>query len=112
MSHSSLTTPNGPVYRVDKFTVPAQSVPAFMARVQLIKGMLDTMAGCRQNLVLQQAGESGEVKVVTIAEWESRQAITAAMVQVQVRYAAQGFDPAAFMQALDVKADMGVYSPA
>jgi heme-degrading monooxygenase HmoA len=102
-----------PVFRVDKFAVPADALPAFLARVKWVDQLLAQMPGCRQNLVLTQAGESGsEFNVTTIVEWESAEAMAAAKARAQRRYAEEGFDPAAFMRRVGVRADVGVYAPA
>jgi len=98
-------------FRVDKFVVPADALSAFLERAHRIDGMLATQPGCRQNLVLVQAGDA-ESKVVTIVEWASVQSMLNAKALVQKTYAEEGFDPAAFMQGLGVRVDMGVYAAA
>jgi hypothetical protein len=74
--------------------------------------MLHGVPGCQQNLVLTQTGGTGEFNVVTVVEWASAQAMDAAKAIVQKKYAEEGFDPASFMQRLEVRADMGVYGNA
>ncbi|HSV60955.1 MAG TPA: antibiotic biosynthesis monooxygenase [Variovorax sp.] len=102
-----------PVFRVDKFAVPAAALSAFLARVKWVDRVLAEMPGCRQNLVLTQAGEaSSEFNVTTIVEWESAEAMSAAKARVRWRYAEEGFDPAAFMRRVGVRADLGEYGPA
>jgi heme-degrading monooxygenase HmoA len=98
-----------PVFRVDRFAVPAQARFAFMEQVQRVDQALSTLPGCRQNLVLTQAGGSGELDVVTLVEWASAKAMAAAKAFMQGKYAEEGFDPQAFMQRLGVRADLGVY---
>lgn len=100
------------VFRVDKFAVPAGALPGFIERVHRIDRMLGAMPGCRQNLVLTQTGGAGEFNVVTLVEWASAQAMAAAQAVVQKNYADEGFDPASFMRALGVRADMGLYANA
>jgi heme-degrading monooxygenase HmoA len=99
-------------FRVDKFVVPADALPAFMERVHRIQRMLHGVPGCQQNLVLTQTGGTGEFNVVTVVEWASAQTMDAAKAIVQKKYAEEGFDPASFMQRLGVRADMGVYGNA
>jgi heme-degrading monooxygenase HmoA len=100
-----------PLFRVDKFAVPADALSAFLARVKWVDRVLGEMPGCRQNLVLTQAGEtSSEFNVTTIVEWESAEAMAAAKARAQRRYAEEGFDPAAFMRRVGVRADLGVYA--
>lgn len=110
MADAISSSQSSAVYRVDRFVVPAHALPAFMARVHSIDQRIHLLAGCKQNLVLSQAGTSAEFNVVTIVEWENMQALTAARELIQQQYAQEGFDPAAFMHQLGVRADIGLYN--
>jgi len=99
------------VFRVDKFAVPAEAMPAFLERLHWVDRVLGKMPGCLQNMVLTQSGATSEYNVTTIVEWEDAEAMAAAKARVQARYAEEGFDPPAFMQGLGVLADMGLYRP-
>ena len=100
------------VFRVDKFVVPGHALPIFVEQLQRTRLTLDAIPGCRQNLVLTQLVGPGEYNVMTVVEWASPQAIVAAKDLVKKKYAEEGFDPAVFMLALGVRADMGIYSEA
>jgi heme-degrading monooxygenase HmoA len=108
MSHPASTSP---VYRLDHFVVPAAAMPAFTERLRHTQQALDDMPGCRQNLVLSRIGAGGEYDIATLVEWESAEALAAAKAAMQQRYAAAGFDPAGFMRALGIRADMASYVP-
>lgn len=97
------------IFRIDRFVVPAEALAAFMERLRFTQQTLDTVPGCRQNLVLTQEGSPGGCNVITLVEWSNAEAITAAKATMQAKYAEEGFDPAAFMGKLGVQADMGVY---
>jgi heme-degrading monooxygenase HmoA len=105
-------TSSAPQYRVDKFIVPPAAMPAFMARLEYTRRALGELPGCRQNLVLTQTAGPGEFNVVTIVEWASQQALAEARAAMQARYAQEGFDTAAFLAQLGVRADLAVYAPA
>jgi len=47
------------VFRIDKFSVPADAMPAFIEQVHRIQRTLGTVPGCQQNLVLTQTGGTG-----------------------------------------------------
>ena len=100
------------LFRVDKFRVPAQAIPAFMERVRRTHALLGTLPGCRQNLVLSQTAGPGELNVLTVVEWENADALARAREAVQAHHTAEGFDPASFMRGLGVQPDMAVYTPA
>lgn len=112
MSTSPSTHSPAPVFRIDKFAVPADALPAFLEQVHRVRQTLEALPGCQQNLVLTQTGGPGEFNVVTLVEWVNPQAIVAATAAMQKKYAAEGFDPSAFMQTLGVRADLGLYSKA
>ena len=97
------------VFRIDKFAVPATALPDFMPRLRRIAGLLAQRPGCLQNLVLVASDPSAEFNVLTLVEWEDAQAMTSARAAVQAEYAQEGFDPAAFMRQLGVRADMGSF---
>ena len=98
------------VYRVDKFAVPASARNEFMARVSTIRQMLDTMNGCRQNLILEQVSGPGEFNVVTIVEWDSADSLEKAKTAVATRYAEINFNPLETIARLGIKADIANYS--
>ena len=111
MSHVTAIEPTGPLYRIDKFEVSAESLPKFMHRIRWIQRYLSGLNGCGQNLVLTQTSGPGRFNVVTLVEWASSRDMIDAKAQAQEHYRKEGFDPAAFMARLGVQADMGVYAP-
>lgn len=98
------------VFRIDRFAVPADAMPAFLDQLQRIDRLLATLPGCVQHRVLTQA--EGEFNVLTLVEWESEAAMAAARGVVQRRYAEDGFDPPTFMRWLGVRPDFGLFAPA
>ena len=111
---ASNQTPNvpTPVFRVDKFIVPAEVMPAFVAQMQRIQQTLRSLPGCVRNQVLTQTGGPGEFIVLSVVEWASEQAVAAATSFVQKKFAEEGFDPADFVRRNGVRADLGFYRAA
>lgn len=107
------TAPDGPVFRADRFLVPLAVLDDFMAQVQRVDRSVAALPGCRRHLVLlrmdglERADEA--VEVMTIVEWADAAALQAAKAAMQQRYEREGFRPAAYLQALGVRADMGSY---
>ena len=110
MSKESSVATSTSVFRIDKFVVPADVLPALMERVRRSQRLLNGVPGCQQNLVLTQTGGAGEVNLMTIIEWENADALNAAKAVVQQTYADEGFDPASFLQSLGVLMDAGTYN--
>lgn len=103
------TTPSAPVYRIDRFDVPTKALRAFMERVHIIQRLLDGRPGCRQNLVLTRMSDHGEFNVMTVVEWQDTDAMASARAYIKATYAKEGFEPAAFMDSLGVRAELGLY---
>ena len=99
------------VFRIDKFAVPADAMPAFLKRLRWIDQALAALPGCRQNRVMTERSGS-EFNVATLVEWESSEALAAARAQISRHYAEEGFDPTDFMKRLGVRADMGLFAGA
>lgn len=109
MTAADSARPAGSLFRIDRFEVPAQAMPPFIERLHRTQQVLDTMPGCRQNLVLRQEGGAGGYNFITLVEWIDEEALAAAKAAMRAKYDEEGFDPGAFMRELQVKADMGVY---
>ena len=97
-----------PVFRIDKFVVPTDARPAFIAQMQRIQETLRSLPGCRRTLVLDQTGGTGEFNVLTLVEWANE----AAVVFVKKKFTDEGFDPAAFTRNAGVRSDQGFYAVA
>lgn len=109
--HPSRPRTGDPVWRVDKFLVPQAMLDEFMLQIQRIDRAVAIQPGCLRHQVLMQIEAPGtaDVAVMTIVEWADAAALHAAKALMQQRYAQEGFKPAAFMQALGVRTDMGTY---
>jgi len=102
--------PSTPVFRVDKFIVPADALPAFIERMQHIQRSVRALPGCRRDLLLTQTGGAGEFNVLRWIEWADAQSIADAQRVIQKQFAEEGFDPTAFfVQNLGARADLGLY---
>ena len=106
---SNPSNPSNPVFRIDKFVVPTDVLPSFVAQMQRVQQTLRTLPGCLRNHVLTQTGGPGEFNVITLVEWASEQAVAAAQIVVKKKFAQEGFDPVGFVQQNGVRADMGLY---
>ena len=107
MTTSPTTTHSS--FRVDRFDVPPAALEPFMERLRTTQRLLGELEGCLQNLVLQGPDRGDSIAVVTIVEWASEHVMAAAKTAMQAHYAREGFEPAAFMRELRVRADMVVY---
>lgn len=100
------------LHRIDKFVVPPDVVPAFVAQMQRIQQTLRSLPGCLRQMVLTQNGGPGEFNVITLVEWDSAEAVAHAQRIVQRQFAEEGFNPAEFVRAHGIRADLGFYERA
>lgn len=100
------------VFRIDKFVVPADVRPAFIAQMQRIQDTLRTLPGCLRTHVLNQTGGTGEFNVLTFVEWADEDAVAFAAAFVKKKFAEEGFDPVAFTKNAGVRSDQGFYAVA
>jgi hypothetical protein len=97
------------VFRIDKFIVPKGALSQFTEKMRHFQRTLRTLPGCKRALTLSQTGGTGAFNVVTLAEWASNEAISAAAATLQKQFAEEDFDPLTFRQKLGIQGDSGFY---
>ncbi|WP_434341092.1 antibiotic biosynthesis monooxygenase family protein [Motilimonas cestriensis] len=98
------------IYRVDKFIVPESSRDEFLSRILDTHKILRVQPGFIQDSVLEHTEGPGRYNIVTVAEWESQEAINSAKNVVQAEHAKSGFSPQQIMDRLSVQADIANYT--
>ena len=99
-----------PVYRVDKFTVPAAGREEFLGRVAQTQAFLERQEGFVRGLVLEQTSGPGVFNFVTIVEWAGADVggpVSAAVARVHKgsRFARQEL-----LRRLGITADIATYT--
>lgn len=91
--------------------MPSSALISFLKQVERVDAELSALPGCEQHLVLiQEPDVAAEVlHVMTLVEWTSPAHLSAAKNHMRQRYRRDGFEPAAFMQELGVRTDLGDY---
>lgn len=103
---SELTT----IYRVDKFIVPENARDEFLSRILDTHRILRVQPGFLKDSILAQIDGPGIYNIVTVAEWESQEAIDSAKQVVQGEHAKNGFSPKETMERLGIQADIANYT--
>lgn len=98
-----------PVYRIDKFKVPATARDEFLNAVRRTHRELRGQRGFVQDFLLEQAAGPGEFNFITFVEWRNRHAMEAAATAMQAIHRAMDFDPGSFIRQSDIEADIAVY---
>jgi heme-degrading monooxygenase HmoA len=94
-------------FRIDNFSVPEGARAEFEQAMHRNLAFLETLPGFRGHLVLEKTDGPSAFNVATIAVWQSREAIDAAGAKVRAYYESIGFDAAALMSRLGIKAELG-----
>jgi|CXWL01.1.fsa_nt_gi hypothetical protein len=98
------------VYRVDRFVVPAPAREEFLEKALHTQKFLRSLPGFLQDFVLEQSSENGEIKIVTIVEWENMESVERAKPVVMAMHKEIQFNPAEMFTRLGIKSDQGYYS--
>jgi heme-degrading monooxygenase HmoA len=96
-------------FRIDAFAVPAASRSEFAALIHRSLTFLETLPGFMSHMVFEKTTGPTTFNMVTVAVWESPEAIAAASEKVQAYYKSIGFDPTAVFARLEIKASLGYY---
>jgi hypothetical protein len=100
------------LYRIDKFIVPAAARAEFLARVWQTHTLLRKQAGFVRDYVLEHTqSDSGELVLLTFAEWEGPEAVEKARAAVMAMHAEEQFNPQDLFVRLGIKPDLGYYEP-
>jgi heme-degrading monooxygenase HmoA len=99
------------VFRVDRFNVPAAAREEFLGRVSATHKLLASQRGFVRDVLLEQAAGPGSFNLVTMAEWESQEAVEGAREAVTALHRELGFDPRTMFSRLGIHAELGNYLP-
>jgi len=101
--------PNGSVFRVDKFVVPAEAREEILGKVRMTHELLRQQDGFVQDFLLEQFSGPGEFNIVTMVEWESRAAVDKVVPIVRAAQERVAFNPQETIARLGVRADIANY---
>lgn len=95
--------------RLDSYCVPNEARAEFEAGVQRSVAFLETLPGFRAHLALAKESGGSAFNIVTIAVWQSSEAIANAVTKVQAYYQRIGYDPREAAARLGITAEVGNY---
>ena len=104
-----MTQTSDETFRVDRFTVPEAAREEFLAQIADTHRILRTLPGFVRDAILEKPGGPGELVIVTIAEWDSTDAIENARMVMQDRREETGFEPREFMARLGITPELASY---
>jgi heme-degrading monooxygenase HmoA len=96
-------------FRIDAFTVPAASRAEFEAAMHRNLAFIQTLPGFINHMVFEKTSGPTTFNIVTVAVWESPEAIAAAGEKVRAYYQSIGFDMQGMLARLGITASLGYY---
>src|SRR5262245_50560759 len=96
-------------FRIDSFSVPASVRAEFDTAMRRNFAFIQTLPGFLRHLVFEKVGGPSTFNIVTIAVWESPDAIDNAIAAVRAYYERIGFNPAAATAEWGVTSEVGQY---
>lgn len=97
---------------VDTFVVPEEAREEFVERVNVNRRFIRTLPGFVEDHAYERTDEQGNTIYMTIAVWESEDALDQAKAAGREEYQKQGFDPAEMMERLNITMEREVYRAA
>jgi heme-degrading monooxygenase HmoA len=95
---------------IDKFFVPAAAKQEFYERMRINRQFIKTLPGFVEDDAYEYTDSDGNLTCITIALWESNEALYNAKEAVQSEYRNRGFDPSEMFKRLKIVVDRGVYT--
>lgn len=94
---------------IDKFFIPKNAIEEFKQRVTINRDYIKYLPGFIKDTAYENLDQSGNLHFITIAVWESQEALDNAKIAVQAEYQMQGFNPGEMMERLDITMERGIY---
>lgn len=96
---------------IDRFEVPQESKAEFIERMNINRNLIKNLPGFVEDAVYERNDELGNLICVTVAVWESEEAIKKAREAVQAAYKKEGFNLQAMLERLNITmVERGVYT--
>jgi hypothetical protein len=96
-------------FRIDSFTVPATAREEFVMAMTRNLAFIETLPGFQWHQVFEKVSGPSVYDIVTIAVWESPEAMNRAIGEVRAYYDKIGFNPAESMARWGVAGEVGNY---
>ena len=97
-------------FRIDNFSVPDEAREEFEATMRRNLAFLQGLPGFRGHVAFEKTGGPTTFNLVTIAVWESKEALDKAGEQVRAYYKTIGFDMPAMLTRWGVRAELGNFN--
>lgn len=100
---------SGLQFRIDNFAVPDEARDEFDMAMHRIVAFLETLPGFLGHTVFEKTGGKTAFNIVTLAAWESKDALEAAGSEARAFYKRLGIDMPAMLARWGVRAELGLF---
>jgi heme-degrading monooxygenase HmoA len=98
-----------PVYRVDKFIVPASARDEFLSIAARTSALLHKQPGFVREHILEQISGPGQFNIVTFVEWSSAELLEPVRAAVAQLHAENHFNVQEYLDRTGIQADIAYY---
>lgn len=96
---------------IDRFHIPSAAKHDFYERMNMNRSFIKNLPGFIEDAAYEYTDADGNLTCITVALWDSYDALAKAREAVQAEYKRQGFDAAEMLERLNIVADRGIYTP-
>ena len=96
---------------IDQFIIPENAKLEFTERMNFNRDFIKKLPGFIEDAAYKRQDGNGNIICMTIATWESEEALSEAKAAVQTEYQRIGFNPQELLTRLNITMDRGVYQP-
>jgi heme-degrading monooxygenase HmoA len=95
---------------IDKFFIPRESKTEFINRMKLNRDFIKNIPGFAGDYVYEHTDENRNFILVTVATWQSDDALKNAREAVQREYQRINFNPPEMLDSLHIRMEREIYS--
>ncbi|MBB6112085.1 antibiotic biosynthesis monooxygenase family protein [Mucilaginibacter lappiensis] len=96
---------------IDKFVIPQNGKQEFTQRMNFNRDFIKNLPGFLGDAAYERADDNGNMICITVANWESEDALNQAKQKVQAEYQRIGFNPAELLARLNITMEREIFQP-
>jgi len=96
---------------IDKISIPKKSITAYLEKSLFIRNIIRQQPGFVKYEIFQETGDSGDLRVITIATWKDQRSMDDARVAVRELMQKAAINMPAFLAQHGITMDRGIYQP-
>lgn len=94
---------------IDKINIPKKAIAVYSEKSLFIRNTLREQPGFVKYEIFQLKGDSGDLKVITVATWATRKDLNNAKLVVSNAIKEAGFNMSAFLEQNNITMERGIY---